>query len=100
MEISSTKQYSVICLNELVDIYGKFEDVKGAIRSRKSKERQYNTKKTKGQAMIYKILHKKLNIEQHESHPLKFILYLSYIFIQKNPIFLYNFCQKWLRIDF
>ena len=27
---------------------------------------------------------------------LKFILYLSYIFIQKNPIFLYNFCQKWL----
>ena len=27
---------------------------------------------------------------------LKFILYLSYIFIQKNPIFLYNFGQKWL----
>ena len=25
-----------------------------------------------------------------------FILYLFYIFIQKNPIFLYNFCQKWL----
>ena len=68
MEISSTKQYSVICLNELVVIYGKFEDVKGAIRSRKSKERQYNAKKTKGQTMIYKILHKKLNIEQHESH--------------------------------
>ena len=25
---------------------------------------------------------------------LKFILYLSYIFIQKNPIFLYNFCRS------
>ena len=66
MEISSTKQYSVICLIELVVIYGKFEDVKGAIRSRKSKERQYNAKKTKGQTMIYKTLHRKLKIEQHE----------------------------------
>jgi hypothetical protein len=25
-----------------------------------------------------------------------YTLYLSYIFMQKNPIFLYNFCQKWL----
>jgi hypothetical protein len=25
-----------------------------------------------------------------------YTLYLSYIFIKKNPIFLYNFCQKWL----
>ena len=25
-----------------------------------------------------------------------YALILSYIFILKNPIFLYNFCQKWL----
>ena len=36
-------------------------------------QRRDNTmqKRQKGQTMIYKILHKKLNIEQHESH-LKF----------------------------
>jgi hypothetical protein len=27
---------------------------------------------------------------------LNYTLNLSYIFIPKNPIFLYNFCQKWL----
>jgi hypothetical protein len=26
-----------------------------------------------------------------------YTLNLSYIFMQKNPIFLYNFCQKWLK---
>jgi hypothetical protein len=26
----------------------------------------------------------------------KYNFNLSYIFIKKNPIFLYNFCQKWL----
>ena len=26
----------------------------------------------------------------------KYTLNLSYIFIQRNPIYLYNFCQKWL----
>jgi hypothetical protein len=26
----------------------------------------------------------------------KYILNLPYIFFKKNPIFLYNFCQKWL----
>ena len=44
----------------------------GGIRFRKSKkDGQYNgkIKGTKGQTMIYKILHRKLKIEQHE--PLK-----------------------------
>ena len=47
----------------------KFEDTKEATRSRKSKEdTQYNDKKkkTQGQAKIYKTLHRKQNIEQHE----------------------------------
>ena len=41
---------------------------KGVIRSRKSKDRLYNDqeKKTKGQTMIWKTLHRKLKIEQHE----------------------------------
>jgi hypothetical protein len=44
------------------------KDIKGIIRSRKSnKDRQYNGKKTKGKTIIYKTLHRKLNIEQQES---------------------------------
>ena len=46
----------------------KFEDTKGVIRSRKSKNKQYNgqKKRTKGQTMIYKTLHRKLKIEKHQ----------------------------------
>ena len=44
----------------------KFEDTKGVIRSRKSKDRQYNDqtkkKRTKGQTMIWKMRYRKLNI--------------------------------------
>jgi len=46
-----------------------FEDTKVVIRNRKWK-RTYNTmtkrKRTKGQTTIYKTLHRKLKIEQHE----------------------------------
>jgi hypothetical protein len=47
-----------------------FEDTKGVIRSRKLEERQYNgqKKRTKRQTMVYKALHRKLKIKQHESH--------------------------------
>ena len=51
-----------------------FEDTKGVTRSRKFKiDRQHNgqnkiKKKTKGQTMICKTLHRKLKIEQHKSH--------------------------------
>jgi hypothetical protein len=47
-----------------------FEDTKGVIWSHKSKnDRQYSVEKkksTKGHSTIYKILHRKLKIEQHE----------------------------------
>ena len=48
----------------------KFEDIKGVIRTRKSmKNRQGNCKKKKDKvAMIYKPLHRKVNIEEHEPH--------------------------------
>jgi hypothetical protein len=47
---------------------GKFEDIKGVIRRRKSKEdRQYNGQiKDKGQTTIYKTIHRKLKNEQHK----------------------------------
>jgi hypothetical protein len=46
--------------------YEQFEDTKGVIRTRKSnKGRRYNGK---GQTLIYKTLHRKLRIEQHETH--------------------------------
>jgi hypothetical protein len=48
-----------------------FEDTKGVIRIRKSeKDRQNNDqkKRTKEQATIYKTLHRKPKIEQHETH--------------------------------
>ena len=44
----------------------KFEDTKDVIRSRISKNRQIQWQKEKGQTMIYKTLHRKLRIEQHE----------------------------------
>jgi hypothetical protein len=48
-------------------VYGKLqeeiEDTKGVIRSCKSNDRKFN-----GQIMIYKILHRKPKIEQHEPH--------------------------------
>ena len=46
-------------------IYEQFEDTKGGIRIRKSnKGRRCNGK---GQTLIYKTLHRKLRIEQHET---------------------------------
>jgi hypothetical protein len=50
----------------------KFADTKRIVRDRKSKtDRQHNGQKrksTNGQTTIYKTLHRKLRIEQHESH--------------------------------
>ena len=49
----------------------KLKDTKGVIRSRKSKkDRQFNGQKKlkKEQTMIYKILHRKLKIEQYGHH--------------------------------
>ena len=45
-----------------------FEDTKGVIRIRQSKDRQHNSKKRKKkrQTPIHKTLHIKLKIEQHE----------------------------------
>ena len=47
---------------------GKFENIKGVIRRRKSKEdRQYNGQiKDKGQTTIYKTIHRKPKNEQHK----------------------------------
>jgi hypothetical protein len=42
----------------------KVEDTKGVIRIRRSKKDK--SKKTKGQTIIYKTLHRKLKIDQHE----------------------------------
>jgi hypothetical protein len=49
----------------------KFEHTYEIIINHKSKDRQYNgkkKKKTKGQTLIYKNLHRKLKIEEHEPH--------------------------------
>jgi hypothetical protein len=48
----------------------KFEDIKGVIRSRKSKDRLYNgqEKKYKWQTMLCKTLYRKIKIEQHKHH--------------------------------
>jgi len=48
----------------------KKQDTKGLIRNRKQrKNRQYNDqKRTKRQTIMYKTQHRRLNIEQHESH--------------------------------
>jgi hypothetical protein len=53
----------------------KFEETKGIIRSANLKKISGNTvtkrKRTKGQTMICKILHRKLKIEQHKPHSKK-----------------------------
>jgi len=46
----------------------KFENTKGVIRSHNSKDRQYYCLTTSRQTKFDKILHRKLNIEQHKSH--------------------------------
>ena len=53
--------------NELT-IEEKFDDAKGVIRSRKTKDRQYYGQKEKGQTIIYKTLLGKLKIRQCEPH--------------------------------
>ena len=57
--------------NKYNEKHKKFEDTKGVIRNCKlKKDTQHNVqkKKDKGLTMIYKILHKKLKVEQHEPH--------------------------------
>ena len=57
--------------NKYNEKHKKFEDTKGVIRNCKlKKDTQYNVqkKKDKGLTMIYKILHRKLKVEQHEPH--------------------------------
>jgi hypothetical protein len=56
--------HNMCCLKEL------FEDTKGVIRSRKSKDIQCNNNKniTKGQTITYKTLHRKLKIDHYESN--------------------------------
>jgi hypothetical protein len=47
----------------------KFEDNKGIVKSRiRTDNTMANGKRTKGQKRIYKTLHRKLKIEQHETH--------------------------------
>ena len=48
----------------------KFDDIKGVIRSRKSKEDKLykGQEKRDKKTTIYKTLHRKLMIEQHEHH--------------------------------
>ena len=57
----------------------KFEDTKG----HKSKDRQYNIKRTKRHTIVNKALHRKLKIEQYEPHwkPIE-IIWLSMRWIQ------------------
>ena len=53
---------------EIVKLF-EFEDPKGVIRIRKSKkDGQYNDQRKNGQTTIYKALHRKLKIKQHELH--------------------------------
>ena len=60
------KKNSGHSVGKLRVIYEQFEDTNGVIRTRKSnKGRRYNGK---GQTLIYKTLHGKLRIEQHETH--------------------------------
>ena len=51
------------------NLKGNFDDAKAVIRNRKSKEDiQYNETGQKGRTMIYRTIHRKLMIEQHEHH--------------------------------
>ena len=64
------------CTNSLMwqwnepSVYEQFEDIKGVIRNRKSKDRQYNgrTKRYKRKTTICKTFHIKTKIEQYELH--------------------------------
>ena len=59
------------CLPNLVTMHEEFEDTKRVIRIRKSKkDRQHNNpkKRPKGQTKIYKTLHSKLKLDEHELH--------------------------------
>ena len=46
------------------------EDIKDVLKNRKWQDRQYNDqwKGTKGQTIIYKVIHRKLKIEQQKPH--------------------------------
>jgi hypothetical protein len=46
----------------------KFEDTKVVISRQKSKDKQYNRKRTKFLTTIYKALHRKGKIEQQETN--------------------------------
>jgi hypothetical protein len=53
----------------------KFDEIKGVMRSRKSKDRQYNyQKKKKKQTTTYKTLHTQLKIEQHNLEKLSHVV--------------------------
>ena len=56
--------YSVL---SILGMY-KFEDTKGITKNRKSKDLILQWTKKKGHTIIYKILHRKLKIEQYEPH--------------------------------
>jgi hypothetical protein len=67
--MSSLGYWRLIQLSTIVQFYHakeEFEETKGAIRNRTLKDRQHNGQKTK--ETIYKQLHRKLKIEQHELH--------------------------------
>ena len=57
-------------LNPLLTLERKFEETIGVITSSKWKDRQHNGKQENktNNTIIYKTLHRKLKIEQHESH--------------------------------
>lgn len=60
-------------LRSEVYIHDKFEEFKWVIKSRKSKNIRYNDPKKErnnmtNKTMIYRTMHRKLEIEQHESH--------------------------------
>ena len=48
--------------------FEEIEDTKEVFRSGKSENTMAKRKRTTGQTMIYKTLHRKLKIEQHENH--------------------------------
>ena len=70
LSVSMTKVNLVLYLplNELG--YDEFEDIKGVVRIRKSKQdgQWPKEKRSKGETTIYKALHRTLKIKQHEPH--------------------------------
>ena len=61
---SSDKQYN----DQIKKGQEEIEDFQGVIRICKSKNRQHNDQKKNRQTRIYRTLHRKLNIEQHQPH--------------------------------